>query len=143
MPPPIVLAALVAVAAALYSVCARTAGQHVDSLFGAIVISATALVAELSLLIARGGATPLLQSRRGIVFAVLAGFCAVGIDYFTLKAYASGLRITIGAPIIIGGGIACSTLAGLLLGEHMSLARAGGVLLVIGGAVILGVSGGK
>ena len=137
----IVLAALVAVAVAIYTVSVRSAAQHIDALFGALVISATALVVELILLLPRIGRVRLFTEPRALLFAAVAGVCAVGVDYLTLRAYGSGLRVSIGAPIIIGGGIALATITGLILGERIDAARLAGVCLVIAGAVVLGVTG--
>ena len=44
----------------------------------------------------------LYSDPKGILFIILAGICALGIDYFALKAYSSGLEISIGGPIITG-----------------------------------------
>ena len=136
----VIFALLVAVAAALYAVFARSAAQHVDALFGAILISSTALVSEIVLILPRAGRVRLHTDTRGIVFAVLAGLCAIGIDYLSLRAYASGLRVSVGAPIIIGGGIALATLFGLALGERLDALKAGGVVLVLAGATLLAAS---
>ena len=136
----VVLAVLVAVSAALYAVFARSAAQRVDSLFGAIVISSTALIIEIVLLLPRLGHVRLYTQSRGIAFAMLAGLCAIGIDYLSLRAYGSGLRVSVGAPIIVGGSIALATAAGVALGEPIDLVKAGGVTLVLAGAIVLAVS---
>jgi multidrug transporter EmrE-like cation transporter len=83
----------------------------------------------------------LFSEPRALLFAAIGGLCAVGVDYLTLRAYASGLRVSVGAPIIIGGGIALATITGAILGERIDAARLAGVSLVIAGAVVLGVTG--
>lgn len=70
----------------------------------------------------------------------LAGACAFAIDYFSLKAYASGLPLSVGAPIIIGCNMALVTVIGLVLGEPISLLKIIAILLIGIGASILGSS---
>jgi len=76
---------------------------------------------------------------RGILFVVLAGVFAFVIDYFALKAYGSGLSISIAGPIIIGGSIAVATLVGFLIGDSITWIKILGVTMVIVGASILAV----
>jgi bacterial/archaeal transporter family protein len=54
-----------------------------------------------------------------------------------LKAYATGLPISIGGPIVIGGSIAVATIAGFLLGDAMTTTKVLGIGLIVVGAVIL------
>ena len=81
--------------------------------------------------------TTLFSNPKGILFAVLAGICALVIDYFALKAYGSGLAISIAGPIIIGGSIVVAVLIGFFLGESITLIKIIGLAFVIVGAGIL------
>lgn len=66
----------------------------------------------------------------------------MGIDYFALKAYSSGISISVVGPIIIGGSIAVASIIGFFLGDSVTLLKILGLLLVVGGSAIL-VSFGK
>ncbi|MEA2097478.1 MAG: hypothetical protein U9P70_00120 [Patescibacteria group bacterium] len=70
---------------------------------------------------------------------VLAGVCALAIDYFALKAYGSGLAISVAGPIIIGGSIAVAVLIGFFLGESITAVKIIGLLFVIVGSGILAI----
>jgi multidrug transporter EmrE-like cation transporter len=67
----------------------------------------------------------------GMWFLLGAGAAAFSIDYFTLQAYSRGLPISVGAPVGIAGGVATAVVIGLLLGEQLSFAKLGGIVLVL------------
>jgi len=81
----------------------------------------------------------LVTDPKGVLFVVLAGLAAFLIDFFALKTYASGLPVTIGGPIIIGGSIALATVIGFVLGDAVNGIKVFGIFLVVGGAAILSV----
>jgi len=54
-----------------------------------------------------------------------------------LRAYGSGLAVSVGGPIIIGGSIAIAAIIGFFLGESFTWMKALGLLLVISGSAIL------
>ena len=106
-------------------------------MFGAIIVSFTAVVAGLIFLLPKIKTTTLYSNPKGILFAVLAGFCALAIDYFALKAYGSGLAISVAGPIIIGGSIAIAAMIGFFMGDSITLMKVLGLLMVIVGSGIL------
>jgi transporter family protein len=79
----------------------------------------------------------LITNGRGLVYVSLAGLSAFLIDYFALKTYASGLSVTVGGPIIIGGSIAVATLIGFIIGDSITGFKILGLLLLVAGATIL------
>jgi multidrug transporter EmrE-like cation transporter len=83
------------------------------------------------------GAGKTYTDSKGFILLVLAGLCAFGIDFFVLKAYASGLPVTIGGPVIIGGSIAIATIVGFFLGDSVTAQKIIGISLVAIGAVVL------
>jgi transporter family protein len=121
----------------LWTVFHQLAAAHVDKIFGAILVSLTAVILGIPFLLFGTGSAKLHADPKGIVFLVLAGFCAFGIDYFVLKAYTTGLPVTIGGPVVIGGSIAVATVVGFALGDSISLQKILGIGLIVAGAVIL------
>jgi len=77
-------------------------------------------------------------SFQAVVMCMLAGLSVLLADFFILKAYKQGVPISIGGPIIIGGSIVVVTLAGLFLGERLTLLKAVSILMIVCGASILG-----
>ena len=138
----IIFAILGALAFGLWTVFHQQASTYINNLFGAIIVSFTAFMVGLLIFLPNLKSTTLYTNPKGILFAVLAGICALGIDYFALKTYSSGLQVSVGAPIIIGGSIAVASIIGFFLGDSITLLKILGLLLVIGGATIL-VSFGK
>lgn len=132
---------IAAVAFGIWTVFHRQAAEHINYLFGAIIVSLTAVVLGTLFLLPKIKITTLYTSPKGIVFAVLAGVCALLIDYFVLKAYASGVAISVGGPIIIGGSIAVAAIIGFMLGESISIVKIMGLILVVAGASILATFG--
>lgn len=133
----IIFAIIAAVAFGIWTVFHQQASNHINNLFGAIIVSATAVVLGLIFLLPKIKSTTLYTNPKGIIFAVLAGVCALAIDYFALKTYGSGLQISIGGPIIIGGSIAVASLIGFFIGESITLVKIVGLALVIAGSGIL------
>jgi uncharacterized membrane protein len=133
----ILYAIIAAVAGGFWSYFQRLASPNVNQLFGALVISITAVIVAATLLLVQSRQIQLYSNPRGIWFLVLAGVAAFSVDYFTLQAYSRGLPVSIGAPIGIAGGIATAVIIGLLIGENFSLMKFAGLLLIAGGGIIL------
>jgi small multidrug resistance pump len=86
------------------------------------------------------GGTVLLRGSRGFTAVlpsagVIAGYC-VSIVLFS-RALAHELTLGVAYGILIGCGLAAATLLGALLGEPLSLLQAGGLVLVLVGALVL------
>jgi uncharacterized membrane protein len=141
MNPGILFAIIAATAFGAWTVFHQQAASKIDYLVGAIIISLTATVLGIVILLPRIKSTVLLSNSKGILFAVLAGICALAIDYFALKSYGTGLAVSVAGPIIIGGSIAVATIIGLFLGESITLMKVLGLIFVIGGASILATYG--
>ena len=137
MYPGIIFAIIAAIVFGVWTVFHQQASSHINYLFGAILVSFTAVVIGVILIIPQIKSISLQTSSRGIIFAVLAGVCALAIDYFALRAYGSGLQISVAGPIIIGGSVAIAAIIGFFLGESITLTKILGLILVIGGAAIL------
>lgn len=135
----IIFAILGAVTFGLWTVFHDRAASSINAVFGAIIVSFTAVILGLFFLIPQFRVAVSSTNTNGIIFAVLAGLCAFGIDYFALKTYSSGVPISVGAPIIIGGSMAVASIIGFFLGESITLAKILGLIFVIVGAVILSI----
>ena len=137
MQPGIIFAIVAAIAFGIWTVFHQQAADKINYLVGAIIVSLTAVVLGLIFLLPKIKTTTLYSNPKGILFAVLAGVCALAIDYFALKAYGSGLAVSVAGPIIIGGSIAIAAIIGFFLGESLTLMKVLGLLLVIIGSGIL------
>lgn len=137
----ILFAIIAAIAFGIWTVFHQEAANKIDYLFGATIVSFTAVIAGLILLLPRIKSTTLFTNPKGILFAVLAGLCALAIDVFALKAYGSGLAVSVAGPIIIGGSIAIAAIIGFFLGESITLMKILGLFFVIAGAGILAAFG--
>jgi transporter family protein len=115
----------------------RLAAPFVDKVAGAILISLTGVLLGLSFLPWRGPAGAWFTNPRAIVLLVAAGGCVLGIDYSVLRAYAAGLPVSIGGPVIIGGSILVTSVAGVVLGEPITLVRVLAISMIAVGSVIL------
>lgn len=138
----IIFAIVAAVAFGLWTVFHNQAANHIDNLFGAILVSLTAVILGAILIVPRLQTTTLFTNPKGILFAVLAGACALAIDFFALKTYGSGLQVSIGGPIIIGGSIAVAVFIGFLLGDSVTLVKVLGLTFIIAGSALLAATAG-
>lgn len=137
MNPGIIFAIIAAIAFGFWTVFHQQAADKINYLLGAIIVSFTAVVVGLIFLLPSIKTINFFSNPKGILFVVLAGICALAIDYFALKAYGSGLAISIVGPIIIGGSIAVAVLIGFFLGESITIIKIIGLLFVIIGSGIL------
>lgn len=137
MHPGVVLAIITATLFGLWTVFHQQASNHINNLFGAIIVSLTAVILGALLFLPSIKSVTLYSNPKGIVFAILAGVCALGLDYFALKTYSSGLQVSIGGPIIIGGSIAVASIIGFFLGESITLPKLIGLTMVIVGSSVL------
>ncbi len=94
MHPGIIFAVVAATAFGVWTVFHAQAASHINNLFGAIIISLTAVILGTIFLLPNLKGATLVTDTKGIIFAVLAGTMALTIDYFVLKAYGSGLTIS-------------------------------------------------
>ncbi len=134
---PLAFAIIGAISFGLWTVFHKLASPYINQVFGAIIVSASAVVAGLIVLLPRLKQTELFTDYRGILFVILAGILAFFIDFFALKAYSAGLPLTTGGPIIIGGSIAVASLIGILLGDPLSPLKVAALLLLTAGAALL------
>lgn len=72
----IIFAILGAVVFGLWTVFHKQASPYIDQLFGAILVSLTAVILGVILLIPRLKSTTFFTNPKGIIFAVLAGLMA-------------------------------------------------------------------
>lgn len=133
----ILFAVLAAISLGVWTVFSNKASDQVNQALGAVIISAVAVVFGLFLFLLQKKSGGVLPSKSGLIFILVAGIAAFLIDYFTLKTYNSGLSITVGGPIIIGGSVALAAIIGFCLGDKFTWFKLLGTLMVIGGSVIL------
>jgi transporter family protein len=122
----------------LWNVFISAASRQMHPLLGALITELTAFaVGALIFLPALGSGFPKVPAR-AVLMCMLAGLSVLAADVFIIKAYKQGLPVSIGGPIVIGGGIVVVTLAGLLLGERMTVLKGVSILMILCGASILG-----
>lgn len=133
----IYLAMLAAVSFGLWTVFHKIASPYINQIFGAIIVSAVAVIVGLIVLLPRFKHIQLFSDWRGILFVILAGVTAFFIDFLALSAYNKGLPVSVGGPIIIGGSMALATVIGFFMGESITFVKIVALILIIGGSAIL------
>ena len=123
--------------AGLWSVTLSRASKLVHPIVGTGVVEGTALLLVMILIFRHrvdlGGAlTPL-----GALLLVICGLCVFSVDYFSLRAYAMGMEVSVGAPTIAGGAILVPALVGVSLGEGVTLPKVLGIGLIGAGVFLL------
>ena len=136
----IVFAVLAAVAFGFWTVFHKLASTHVNQIFGALIVSLSAVILAALVLLPKIKSTQLVSDSKGVYFLIGAGICAFLIDYFALTAYSKGLPINIGGPIIIGGSIAVAAIIGFVLGDPITLPKLVGIGLLLSGAIVLSMT---
>lgn len=134
---PIAFAILAAVAFGAWTVFHKLASPYINQVFGAIIVSLTAVILGSFFLLPNLKQTQLFTNSKGITFLILAGVCAFFIDFFALQAYSKGLALTTGGPIIIGGSIAIATVIGFFFGDSVTTLKLVALALLVSGAALL------
>ena len=133
----ILFAVLTAISFGAWTVFHNQASTHINPIFGAIIVSLTAVIVGSIFLIPQIKNTALFSGQTGIIFAILAGIMAFAIDYFALKTYATGINVSVAGPIIIGGSTAIASIIGFFTGDSITFVKILGLVLVITGAAVL------
>lgn len=126
-----------ALGSGLWTVFIASAARQIPPLLGAVICELTAVTAGALILLPTLGSGLPRVSFKAVVLCMLAGLSVLTADYFILKAYKQGLAVSVGGPIIIGGGILVVSLMGLFLGEKITLIKAFAILMILAGASIL------
>ena len=121
----------------LYTVFHSSGAMYINSVLGAILVSATAVLFGVMFLVPQLKQGSIQVSGKGLLFVALAGMCAFGIDYFAFKAYRSDIPVSVGGPLIIGGAILVASVVGFVFGEQITLIKLLAILLIVAGASIL------
>ncbi len=137
MPRGVLFVLIAAVAGGAWSVLVARAARTMDPLLGPAIAEGTGALIALLFIANRLRETTLDYSARGVTLLLFAGVCVFSVDYFNLRAYATRLPVSVGAPIFMGGTIVIATTIGFLLGDEVSPKKILGILLVVSGAVLL------
>jgi drug/metabolite transporter (DMT)-like permease len=108
----LVFAFLAGVSMSAYSILLRLASSGIHPALGATIITGVAFLANLALtLTLRATGSSVTFTPQSVYLVTIVGLAAACADFFTLSAYASGLRVT--SSFVIGG---TSTILVLLVG---------------------------
>jgi drug/metabolite transporter (DMT)-like permease len=134
----LMFAFLAGVSMAAYSIFLRLASPDIHPALGATIVTGVAFLANLALtLTMRATGSPIVFTPQSIHLVVLVGVAAACADFFTLSAYASGLKVT--SSFMIGG---TSTVLILLIGfivlrEPFTWMKLFAVGLIVSGIFVL------
>lgn len=134
---PVIFAILAAASFGLWTVFHKLASPYINQIFGAILVSLTAVIFGGIIFLFNMKGIQLFTDVKGIIFIILAGIAAFFIDFLALQAYSKGLPLTIGGPIVIGGSMAVAATIGFLLGEPLTALKILGIMLIILGGIVL------
>lgn len=134
---PVIFAILAAASFGLWTVFHKLASPYINQIFGAILVSLTAVIFGGIIFLFNMKGIQLFTDVKGIIFIILAGIAAFFIDFLALQAYSKGLPLTIGGPIVIGGSMAVAVTIGFLLGEPLTALKILGIMLIILGGIVL------
>jgi len=128
---------LAAVSSGLWISMHKFASRHINNLLGSILISLTAVLLGALFLIPQMDKVRAQTTSRGLALVAVAGVFALGVDYFALRAYASNVPVSTVGPLVIGGGVAVTTIVGFFTGGPISGLRVLAIGFILAGATIL------
>ncbi len=126
-----------AISSALWTVFHHEAASKVNPIVGAIIVSIFAMILGAIIFSFKYQASALVISKKGLLFLALVGVAAFASDYFALRTFASDLPVSIGGPILIGGGVALAATIGVIMGETLTWQIGVGIILVTVGASLI------
>ena len=128
---------IASVAAGLWSILLSRASRSAHPIVGTGVVELSAVVLVLMVILRQRIDVRSALSVEGFALLVLCGLCVFTVDYFSLRAYETGLEVSVGAPIIASGAILLPAVVGPLLGEKISMVKIAGVILIGAGVFAL------
>jgi transporter family protein len=143
---PYLLLGLAAVMFGLYNVFIKLSADHIQAVFGAVILQFVAAFLGLGLLIYLKYADNLTLhlSPRGVTLAVLAGAAIGVVEILTFIIYGRGVDVAVGNPLIVGGSLIVTTGIGwLFLREVLNPWQVVAVLSIIAGVVVLAWQAGR
>ena len=143
---PYLLLGLAAVMFGLYNVFIKLSADHIQAVFGAVILQFVAAFLGLGLLIYLKYADTLTLhlSPRGVTLAVLAGAAIGVVEILTFIIYGRGVDVAVGNPLIVGGSLIVTTGIGwLFLREVLNPWQVVAVLSIIAGVVVLAWQAGR
>ena len=133
------LALLTALCLALYNFFIKLASNHLPAVVGAVTLQlvAAALGAAWLLKLKLQG-QPLPLTSKGLGLAALAGLGVGLAEILTFVVFQRGVSVAVGTPVIVGGSVLLTAVLGaVVLREALTLAQAGGLVLIVAGIVLL------
>ena len=133
------LALLTALCLAIYNFFIKLASNHLPAVVGAVTLQlvAAALGAAWLLKLKLQG-QPLPLTSKGLGLAALAGLGVGLAEILTFVVFQRGVAVAVGTPVIVGGSVLLTAVLGaVVLREALTLAQAGGLVLIVAGIVLL------
>lgn len=134
----LIFAILAGIFSASYNIFQKFGAKIINPALGAMVVSIVAFSVNLIVfLFMKAKGQEIIFTTRGLIFLILAGLSAAGIDLFYLLAYSRGLKIS-STFFMVGIQTSLILLVGFLIfKEPMSYGRVFALLLIISGILLL------
>jgi len=124
-------------AAGFWSVLLSRASRSVHPVVGTGIIEGSAVLMVLLVIFRQRIDLKDAVSFEGTALLVLCGLCVFMVDYFSMRAYETGLEVSVGAPIVASGAILLPAVIGPMLGDRVSAAKVVGIVLIGAGIFFL------
>ena len=128
---------IASVAAGLWSILLSRASRSVHPVVGTGIVEGSALLLVVLVVLRQRIDIKSAVSLEGLALLVVCGLCVFAVDYFSLRAYETGLEVSVGAPIISSGAILLPAIVGPMLGERIGPAKIAGIVLIGAGIFVL------
>jgi len=128
---------IASVAAGFWSILLSRAARSVHPIVGTGIVEGSALLIVVLVVLRQRIEIKSAMNIEGVALLALCGLCVFAVDYFSLRAYESGLEVSVGAPIISSGAILLPAIVGPMLGERIGPAKIVGIVLIGAGIFVL------
>ena len=122
-----------------YNYCMKLSAHLVHEVLGAVILQVVAFVIGAAVLIyLKWNQVPMTWNNLGLKYAIAGGiFVGLG-EIFSFYVFSSGMKVSLGVPIIIGITIMTSVILGVVFSKELiSMQHLIGMLFISGGVALL------
>ena len=139
----VVLIGLATLVYALFGIFNAQAGGRIDAALGSAIFNGLAAAIAIAVVMLKKfrGDSPIAAQVSGVIYSVLAGLAVGVFSIVLIDIYRRGGQLSNVFPIVYGGAIGLTALAGwLILGDNLSTVRIAAVCLIVAGIGLLASS---
>jgi len=122
-----------------YNYCIKLSAHLIHEILGAVILQVVAFILGAAVLIyLKWNQVPMTWTHQGLKWAIAAGVFVGLAEIFSFYVFSSGMKVSMGVPIIIGVTILTSVILGVVFSKELvTMQDLIGMLFISGGIALL------